>query len=137
MSFSGGGGQSESRERTTGWTTGTETPTYQAYATPIVEALYPQMQQAYGQTMADYLAGAGYNPQQIAAWQAVGERARGYGAAGPGGLVAEEYLQPTMGAGWMNQLDPYFQAQKQAIQGALPAENAAFWQGMKRQMGPL
>jgi len=113
------------------------TPTYQQYATPIVKGLATPMMGAYEQSMRDYMSGTGFNPAQYNIWGRSGQEAQKYGAEGPYAQAANQYLAPTMGEGWNKQLNPYFEAQRKEIQGALPSENAAFWQGMKREMGPM
>ena len=130
------GSQSKTREKSTTTGTATTTPTYQAYSTPIMETMAPQLGQAFSTMMQQYNQPQGYSPEQMGIWSQIGNQAQQYGAAGPGGQAAAA-MQPYLGQGYMQQLDPYYSGMKQEIQGAIPQENAAFWQDMKRQMGPM
>lgn len=123
------GSQSKTKEKSTTTGTATTTPTYQAYSTPIMETMAPQMQQAFSTMMQQYNNPQGYTPEQMSIWNQIGNQASQFGAAGPGGQAAAA-MQPYMGQGYMQQVSPYMQA-------AIPQENATFWQDMKRQMGPL
>lgn len=130
------GSQSKTSEKSTTVGNTTSTPTYQEYSTPIMENMAPQMTQAFNAAMQQYNNPQGYSPEQMGVWNQIANQAKQFGAPGPGGQAAAA-MQPFMGQGYMQQLDPYFSGMKKEIQGAIPQENRTFWQSMKREMGPM
>lgn len=126
MSMGGG----LSKESTDTSQTTTQTAKYQDYANKIMKQLYPQLQQIFGNQLAQFQKyGGGMSPEEEAEWKK-------YGTEGPEAMAAKQYIEPTMGQGWMQQLDPYFQAQRQQLQAAVPGEEAAFMANLKNQFGP-
>lgn len=130
---SGGG----SKKKGTISTTSTTTPKYQEYTADIVKTMTPRMLDAYKEAYDRYANVQGFNPEQQQAWQETLQQMSLYGPEGPYAQYANQYLQPYLGAGWMQQLDPYYTAQRAELEQAVPLEQAQFWQDMKRELGPL
>lgn len=134
------GTQSKSKEKSTTRATETATPTYQSYATPYATGVGDPALQAYNQAISNYLntgqEGA-YNPTQQALWSQVGNQALNqFGTTGPQAQAANQYIQPYLGQGYMNTLNPYFSKQQQYIESALPQEKKAYLQQLKNEFGP-
>lgn len=128
-----GGGMSEEE----GWSTSKQEPKYQPYAQEQVDILKRPANKAYEQAMYRLMNAQGFNPQQQQTWQQGWNQMERFGPEGPYSQTAQTYLQPYMGAGYMQTLDPYFTAQRAELEQAVPLEQEQYWQDMKRQLGGL
>jgi hypothetical protein len=129
---------SKSKEKSTTSATETSTPQYQSYAGAYATGAGDPALQAYQRAMTDYgNIESGYNPMQQQLWSQIGQQALNqYGTQGPAAMAANTYLQPYMGQGYMNTLNPYFQKQQQYIEQAMPQQKQQFLQELKNQFGP-
>lgn len=135
MGISGGGGKESSK-----WKSNikrSEKPEYQKYAQQQVDVMQGPANRLFQQAAWRAMNAPGMSRQQQQDWRQGYAAMKQYGAEGPKAMAAKQYIQPYLGEGYMKALDPYFTAQRQELAAAVPLEQAAYWQDMKRNLGPL
>ncbi len=130
-------GQNNKKQSASTQTSGSTTYTPQWWGQQTSEYLTPLLQNLMGYAQNQYQNAPGMSPQQQSAWSQTVNAMNQYGAAGPYGQVANQYLQPYMGQGWMNYLQPEIQAQRTSLAEVAPLQEEQFWNSMKNQLGPM